>query len=51
MNGYLQWKLRNIYSSPKPFVKNKPNKLLGARMIISIHARKGQVVKLKSARH
>ena len=47
---YLQWRLRKIYSSPKLFVKMKPNKLLVARIIISIHARRG-AVKLKSARY
>ena len=51
MNGYLQRKLRKIYSSPKLVVKMKPNKLLAARIIISIHARRERVVKLKSAQY
>ena len=38
MNGSFQWKLRKIYSSPKPIVKMKPNKNLVARIIISINA-------------
>ena len=37
--------LRNIY--PKPLVKMKLNKLLAARKIISIHAWKGRVLKMK----
>ena len=46
---YLQRKSRKIYSSPKPFVKMKPNKLLATRIMISIHARTWRVVKLKYA--
>ena len=51
INGTSRWKLRNIYSSSKPIVKMKPNKLLTSLIIISIHARRGRVVKLKSARY
>ena len=48
MNGYLRWEFRKLYSSPKPVVKMKPNKLLSARIITSIHIWRGRVVKLKS---
>ena len=48
MNGYSQQKFIKLYSTPKPVVKMKPNKLLAARIITSIHARRGRVVKLKS---
>ena len=48
INESSQWKFRKLYSTPKPFVKMKFNKLLAARMITSIHARRGRVVKLKS---
>ena len=51
MNGYLQWKSINIYSSLEPIVKMKPNKLLVARIMISIHAQRGRDVKLKSTRY
>ena len=42
----MRQRLQNIYS--KPLVKMKLNKLLEARKIVSIHAWKGTVVKLKS---
>ena len=51
MNGSSQWKFRKLYSTPKPIFKIKPKKLLPARMIFSIHARRGRVVKLKSTRY
>ena len=38
MNGSSQWKFRKLYSTPKPVVKMKPNKLLATRIITSIHA-------------
>ena len=34
----LWWKIRNILLSPKPLVKIKLNKLLVARIIVSVHA-------------
>ena len=49
MNESSQWKLGNIYSSPKLVFKMKLNKLLGAQIIISIHAWRGRAMKLKSA--
>ena len=51
MNGPLPCNLRKMCSSPKPFVKMKPNKLLEARIIISIHAQRGRDVKFKSTRY
>ena len=51
MKGSLQQKFRKIYSSPKPIVKMKLNKLLATRIITSIHARRGRAVKLKSTRY
>jgi hypothetical protein len=51
MNESSQWKFRKLYSTPKPVVKMKLNKLLATRMITSIHARRGRVVKLKSTRY
>ena len=48
MNESSQPKFRKLYSTHKPIVKMKLNKLLAARMITSIHARRGRVVKLKS---
>ena len=51
MNGSSQRKLRKFYSTPKPTVEMKLNKLLVAQMITSIHARRGRVVKLKSTRY
>jgi hypothetical protein len=50
INESSQWKFRNLYSTPKPVVKMKFNKLLAARMITSIHARRGRAVKLKPIR-
>ena len=47
INESSQWKFRKLYSTPKPVVKMKFNKLLASRMITSIHARRGRVVKLK----
>ena len=47
---YLLQRLQNIYPSPKLLVKMKLNKLLVGRIIVSIHAQKGRVVGLKSAR-
>jgi HD superfamily phosphohydrolase len=46
-----QRKFRKLYSTPKPIVKMKFNKLLAARMITSIHVRRGRAVKLKSTRY
>ena len=46
-----QQKLRKLYSTHKPVVKMKLNKLLATRMITSIHTRRGRVVKLKSNRY
>jgi hypothetical protein len=51
MNGFSQRTLRKIYSSLKLVVKMKPDKFLAAQIIISIHARRGQAVKLKFARY
>ena len=51
MNGSSQRKFRKLYSTPKPIVKMKLNKLLAAQMITSIHARRGRVVKLKSTQY
>ena len=48
MNASSQWKFRKLYSTPKPVVKMKPNKLLASRIITSIHARRGRPMKLKS---
>ena len=48
MNESSQRKFRKLCSTPKPFVKMKPNKLLAAQIITSIHARRGRVVKLNS---
>ena len=50
INESSQWKFRKLYSTPKPVVKMKFNKLLAARMITSIHARRGRAVKLKPIR-
>ena len=44
----LWWKQRNILLSPKLLVKIKLNKLLAARIVVSIHARKGQTTRLKT---
>ena len=44
MNESSQWKFRKLYSTHKPVVKMKLNKLLTTL----IHARKGRVEKLKS---
>ena len=43
---YLLQRLRKIY--PKPLLKMKSNKLLATRRIVSVHARRGRVVKMKS---
>ena len=51
INGSLQRKFGKLYSTPKPLVKMKPNKLLAAWIITSIHARRGRVVKYKSIRY
>ena len=51
MNGSLQWEFRKLYSSSKLVVKMKPNKLLIARIIASIHALRERAVKLKSTRY
>ena len=51
MNRSSQRKFRKLYSTPKSIIKMKPNKLLAARIITSIHARRGRVVKLKSTRY
>jgi hypothetical protein len=50
INESSQWKFRKLYSTPKPVVKMKFNNLLAARMITSIHARRGRAVKLKLIR-
>ena len=46
----LRRKIRKILLSPKPLVKIKLNKLLATRIIVSVHARKGRIVWLKSMR-
>jgi hypothetical protein len=51
MNGYSQWRFGKLYSAPKQIVKMKPNKLLAAQIITSIHARIGRSVKLMSTRY
>ena len=51
MNKSSQQKFRKLYSTHKPIVKMKLNKLLAARMITSIHVRRGRAVKLKSNRY
>lgn len=50
INESSQPKFTKLYSIPKPVVKMKFNKLLVARMITSIHARRGRAVNLKSTR-
>jgi hypothetical protein len=50
VNQSSQQKFTKLYSIPKPIVKMKFNKLLAARMITSIHARRGRAMKLKSTR-
>ena len=47
----LQWKFIKLYSSRISIVKMKPNKLLAAQIITSIHTQRGRVVKLKFARY
>ena len=37
-----------ILLSPKPLVKIKLNKLLVARIIVSVHAQKGRTIRLKN---
>lgn len=44
----LRWKKHWILFSPNPLLKIKLNKLLVARIIVSIHARKGRTVRLKN---
>ena len=44
----LRRKKHRILFSPNPLVKIKLNKLLAARIIVSIHARKGRTVRLKN---
>ena len=51
MNGSSQRKFRKLFFSPKPVVKMKPNKLLEAQIITTIHAWIGRAVKLKSTRY
>jgi hypothetical protein len=51
MNGSAQRKFRKLYSTQKPFVNMKPNKLLASHIITSIHARRRRVVKLMSTRY
>ena len=46
----LQQNIRKILLSLKPLVKIKLNKLLEARIIVSVHARKGRIVRLKNMR-
>ena len=41
-------KKHRILFSPNPLVKIKLNKLLAARIIVSIHARKGRTIRLKN---
>ena len=50
MNASSQPNLTKLYSTPKPVVKIKANKL-ATRIITSIHARRGTAVKLKSTRY
>ena len=51
MNESSQRKFRKLYSTHKPVVKTKLNKLLASQIITSIHVRRGRVVKLKSTRY
>ena len=51
MNESSQQKIRKLYLKPKPIVKMKPNKLLAAWIITSVHAIRGRVVKLKSTQY
>ena len=44
----LRRKRQKILLSPKPLVKIKLNKLLAARIIVSVHARKGRTVRLRN---
>ena len=44
----LRRKKQRIILSPNPLVKIKLNKLLAARIIVSVHARKGRTVRLKN---
>ena len=44
----LRWKKHRLLLSPNPLVKIKLNKLLAARIIVSVHARKGRTVRLKN---
>jgi ribonuclease HI len=45
---YLRRKKHRILLSPNPLVKIKLNKLLASRIIVSVHARKGRIVRLKN---
>ena len=49
-NKSLRCKQRKILLSPKPLVKIKLNKLLAARIIVSVHARKERAIRLKAMR-
>jgi hypothetical protein len=51
MNESSQRKFRKLYSTHKPIVKTKLNKLLLAQIITSIHVRRGRAVKFKSTRY
>ena len=51
MNESSQRNLRKLYSTHKPIVKMKLNKLLAAQIIIPIHARRGRAMKLKFTRY
>jgi hypothetical protein len=51
MNESSQQKLRKLYLTHKPVVKMKINKLLAARTITSIHARRERSMKLNSNRY
>ena len=44
----LRRKKHRILFSPNPLVKIKLNKLLAARIIVSVHARKGRTIRLKN---
>ena len=47
-NKSLRRKKHRILLSPNPCVNIKLNKLLVARIIVSVHARKGRTVRLKN---
>ena len=46
----LRWKQQKILLSPNPLVKIKLNKVLAARIIVSVYAQKGRTVRLKTIR-